>query len=108
MVDQVAVRAWDAEYAAGWYAGEPPVAFVEDIVAAAKAAGVVRGLYVGCGNGRNYIPLTEAGLDLTGLHLSARPMAQLATRLPARRDRLVTGDLSGFPDRQRFPLVAAI
>jgi hypothetical protein len=47
MVDEVAVRAWDAEYAAGRYAGDPPVGFVEDIVAAAKAAGVVRGLYVG-------------------------------------------------------------
>jgi predicted TPR repeat methyltransferase len=108
MVNQVAVRAWDAEYAAGRYAGEPPVGFVEDIVAAAKAAGVVRGLYVGCGNGRNYIPLTEAGLDLTGLDISAMAIAQLASRLPERRDRLVTGDLSGLPDGQRFPLVAAI
>lgn len=39
MVDQVAVRAWDAEYAAGRYVDDPPVGFVEDIVAAAKDAG---------------------------------------------------------------------
>ena len=64
MVDDVAVRACDAEYAAGRYRGEPPVRFVDDIVAAAKDAGVDRGLYRGCGNGRNYIPLTESGLDL--------------------------------------------
>src|SRR5882724_11713625 len=51
MVDEVAVRAWDAEYAAGRYSGEPPVGFVDDILAAAKDAGVAEGLYIGCGNG---------------------------------------------------------
>jgi len=108
MVDEVTARAWDAEYAAGRYSGEPPVAFVADIVAAAKDAGVHRGLYVGCGNGRNYVPLTEAGLDLTGLDISATAIAQLTRRLPERQDRLVTGDLSALPAGQRFPLVVAI
>ena len=108
MVSDDVARAWDAEYAAGRYAGEPPVGFVADIVAAAKDAGAGRGLYIGCGNGRNYIPLTEAGLDLTGLDISATAIAQLAGRLPERRDRLVTGDLSVLPPGQRFPLVVAI
>src|SRR5712691_4318205 len=105
MVDDIAVRAWDAEYATGRYTGEPPVAFVHDIVVAAKDAGADRGLYIGCGNGRNYIPLTEAGLDLTGLDISGTAIAQLAARLPARRCRLITGDLSALPSGQRFPLV---
>jgi SAM-dependent methyltransferase len=87
MVDQSAARARDAEYAAGRYAGEPPVAFVHDIVAAARDAGADGGLYIGCGNGRNYIPLAEAGLDLTGLDISGTAIAQLAVRLPARRHR---------------------
>ena len=108
MVDDVAVRAWDAEYAAGRYSGEPPVGFVEDIVAAATEAGADKGLYIGCGNGRNYIPLAEAGLDLTGLDISATAIGQLAARLPERRDRLVAGDLSALPAGQRFPLVVAI
>src|SRR5450756_2776975 len=108
MVDDIAVRAWDAEYASGRYEGEPPVGFVEDIAAAAKDAGTGSGLYIGCGNGRNYIPLTEAGLDLTGLDISATAISQLAGRLPERRDRLVTGDLSALPAGQRFPLVVAI
>jgi predicted TPR repeat methyltransferase len=86
-------RAWDAQYAAGRYQDEPPVEFVADIVAAARDARADRGLYIGCGNGRNYIPLTEAGLDLTGLDISATAIAQLGERLPGRRDRLVTGDL---------------
>jgi SAM-dependent methyltransferase len=103
-----AARAWDAEYAAGRYSGEPPVAFVDDIVLAAKYAGVDRGLYIGCGNGRNYIPLTEAGLDLVGLDISATAIAQLATRFPARRDRLIAGDLSTLRPGDQFPLVVAI
>lgn len=108
MVDDVAVRAWDAEYASGRYSGEPPVRFAADVLAAAKDAGIVHGLYIGCGNGRNYIPLTEAGLDLTGLDISATAISQLAERLPERRDRLVTGDLSALPPARQFPLVVAI
>src|SRR5260370_23303067 len=108
MVDGIAVRAWDAEYASGRYSGEPPVGLVDDIVTAAKDAGADRGLYIGCGNGRNYIPLTEAGLDLTGLDISATAISQLAARLPRRRNRLATGDLPAPPPGPRFPLVAAL
>jgi hypothetical protein len=108
MADEAIALVWDREYAAGRYAGEPPVGFVDDIVAAARDAGVDSGLYIGCGNGRNYIPLTAAGLDLTGLDLSPMAIAQLAARSPERRDRLVTGDLSALPGGQRFPLVVAI
>lgn len=108
MVDDVAVRAWDAEYSAGRYSGEPPVGFVEDIVMVAKGAEATEGLYIGCGNGRNYIPLTEAGLDLTGLDISATAIGQLAARLPGRRKHLVAGDLSALAKGRRFPLVVAI
>ena len=107
MADDVTVRAWDAEYASGRYVDEPPVRFTDDIVAAAKAARADRGLYIGCGNGRNYIPLTKAGLDLIGLDISATAIGQLAKRLPGRRGRLVTGDLSALPPGQNFPLVVA-
>jgi hypothetical protein len=59
--------AWDAEYASGRYLGEPPVAFVEDVVRVSLAASRTRGLYIGCGNGRNFVPLLDAGMDLIGL-----------------------------------------
>jgi hypothetical protein len=62
-----AAAAWDAEYAAGRYRREPPVGFTADIVVAATARRLHRGLYIGCGNGRNYVPLRDAGLDLVGL-----------------------------------------
>jgi SAM-dependent methyltransferase len=100
--------AWDAEYAAGRYAGDPPVAFIGDILAAARQAGLTRGLYVGCGNGRNFLPLVEGGLDLVGLDISATAIAQLAARVPDRRDRLVLGDLSALPPAASYPLVIGI
>jgi SAM-dependent methyltransferase len=100
--------AWDAEYAAGRYAGDPPVEFVRDIVAAARERGLRRGLYVGCGNGRNLLPLLDAGLDLTGLDISPRAIAQLRARRPDRAARLITGDLAALPRAARYDLVVGI
>ena len=116
--------AWDAEYAAGRYVGEPPVRFVRDILAAAGEAAATTGLYVGCGNGRNYLPLAQAGLDLAGLDISAAALAQLSTRLGggsgsrpggrpgdgpgSRPGRLVCGDLSCLRASALFPLVVGI
>ncbi len=103
-----AAAAWNAEYAAGRYAGEQPVDFTGDIVAAARLAGAARGLYIGCGNGRNYLPLVAAGLDLTGLDISAAALDQLAARAPWRRDRLIHGDLRALPAGTAYPLVIGI
>ena len=100
--------AWDAEYAAGRYAGDPPVAFVRDIVAAARERGLGHGLYVGCGNGRNLLPLLDAGLDLTGLDISPQAIAQLRARRPDRAGRLITGDLAALPRMARYDLVVGI
>jgi 2-polyprenyl-3-methyl-5-hydroxy-6-metoxy-1,4-benzoquinol methylase len=106
--DRSPVTAWDAEYRHGRYCDEPPVAFVDDILAAARSAGLARGLYVGCGNGRNYLPLVAGGLDLTGLDISPVAIAQLAARDPRRRDRLVCGDLAALPADTSYPVVIGI
>jgi SAM-dependent methyltransferase len=103
-----AAAAWDAEYAAGRYSCEPPVAFTGDILAAARQAGLTRGLYIGCGNGRNYLPLVAGGLDLTGVDISASAIAQLAARAPERADRLVCGDLGALPAAAVYPVVIGI
>jgi 2-polyprenyl-3-methyl-5-hydroxy-6-metoxy-1,4-benzoquinol methylase len=58
---------------------------VADILAAARAAGVTGGLYIGCGNGRNYEPLVRGGLDLTGLDISEVALGQLSARMPGWR-----------------------
>jgi hypothetical protein len=99
-------RAWEAEYRAGRYVGEPPLPFVADILAAARAHGHHDGIYVGCGNGRNYVPLVDGGLDLIGLDISATALEQLAERLP--RARLVHGTLDALPPAATYPVVVGI
>lgn len=89
----VAAR-WDDEYRRGRYLGEEPVPFVHDIVAATAPG--ARGLYIGCGNGRNFVPLVAAGLDLVGLDVSADALALLRERLPDAH--LVHGDLSAITE----------
>ncbi len=99
---------WDAEFSKGRYVESAPIGFVDEIVAAAFAAGIDHGLYVGCGNGRNYRPLVAAGLDLIGLDVSPVAIQQLTARMPERASRLVTGDLSALPAGETYPLVVAI
>ena len=88
-------EAWDAEYLSGRYAGEPPVEFVAEIRAElAKRPRIrdSRGLYAGCGNGRNFVKLAMSGLDLVGLDVSAVGLKQIADREPALAGGLVHGD----------------
>ena len=106
----LAASRWDAEYRSGRYAGEAPVPFVADILAALEAHPAVRkdvGLYVGCGNGRNYLPLVDAGLRLYGLDLSLEALRQLAagrsTPLP-----LICGDFRTSTIRNRLGYIVAI
>lgn len=99
---------WDAEYAAGRYVGDPPVAFVEDILAAAGPRGLRHGVYVGCGNGRNLLPMLDAGLDLIGLDVSAEAIGQLRRRRPDRAGQFVVGDLSALPANARYDLLIGI
>lgn len=106
--EDAATRSWNREYRAGRYLDEPPLPFVDDILAAARAAGLRRGLYIGCGNGRNFLPLVRGGLDLVGLDISNAALAQLAERAPELRDRLVCGDLSELPPGDRYDLVIGI
>lgn len=102
-----AAASWDAEYASGRYRDEPPVRFAHDVIEAARSRNLSRGLYVGCGNGRNFVPMTEAGLDLIGLDTSATAITQLRQRGPGAA-RLVVGDLGALLPSARFELVIGI
>lgn len=105
-----AAQAWDVEYDAGRYREEPPVPFVADILAAAGDHDLIgeTGVYIGCGNGRNYLPLVAGGLDLIGLDISATAIGQLDARAPSRRGRLIHGDLSALPGGAAYALVVGI
>lgn len=104
---------WDAEYRNQRYVAEPPLPFVDRILQTLRADDVAAqgvGLYVGCGNGRNFVPLLDAGLDLFGLDVSGEAIEQLAHRRPSlSRDRLLRGDLRSFSAPvHRFDYIVAI
>lgn len=102
---------WDAEYREGRYASEPPLAFTDEIVATLRAhptAFAGTGLYVGCGNGRNYLPLVDAGLRVCGLDVSLTALRQLAARRPARPLPLICGDFRSFTCGRPVGFVVAI
>jgi SAM-dependent methyltransferase len=109
--DALTATRWDEEYRRGRYAAEPPVAFVDTIVKALDARPALRGrpgLYVGCGNGRNFLPLVDAGLALTGLDLSAEALRQLEARRPDARLHLEHGDFLTYAPTAAPAYVVAI
>jgi SAM-dependent methyltransferase len=99
---------WNAEYDAGRYEDEKPVAFVGDIVTAARKHRLRKGVYIGCGNGRNYLPLVSSGLDLVGIDVSGVAIEKLRERAPDRQDRLLHGDISVLPAGATFSVVVGI
>ncbi|HEU4367944.1 MAG TPA: class I SAM-dependent methyltransferase [Methylomirabilota bacterium] len=107
MSDGLAAQRWDAEYRRGRYAAEPPLPFVDTILAE-LAGRDAPGLYVGCGNGRNWAPLVDAGLALWGLDVSAEALRQLAERRPAEAARLLLGDFRDFQPPVAFTYLIAI
>jgi len=104
---------WDDEYRNERYANEPPLPFVDRILDALRAdasAANGTGLYVGCGNGRNYLPLVDAGLDLFGLDVSPEAIHQLVQRRPTLpAQRLLCDDFRKFQSPlPRFDYLIAI
>jgi len=81
---------------------------VETLRAASSETGT--GLYVGCGNGRNYLPLVDAGLDLVGLDVSPEAIRRLVERRPSLvAGRLICDDFLGWaPSRPAFDYVIAL
>ena len=100
---------WDEEYRGGRYVGDAPLEFVKEIVIElGKNPGIhhSRGLYAGCGNGRNYLKLVRAGLDVIGLDVSAAGLEQIAAREPSLATKLVHGDFLDY--HGRFGFIVAI
>jgi SAM-dependent methyltransferase len=108
--DLVSTR-WDAEYRQGRYVAEPPLPFVAEILAAVRAHPAARagvGLYVGCGNGRNYLPLVDAGLNLRGLDVSREALAQLTDHRPDLASRLACVDFRDLDAAPAFDYLIAL
>jgi SAM-dependent methyltransferase len=111
MDERLTAIRWDAEYRNGRYAEDPPLPFVGEILAALENEPVARdglGLYIGCGNGRNYLPLLDGGLRIVGLDLSLEALRQLAVRRPAVSLPLVCGDFRSFTHARGLGYIVAI
>lgn len=103
--------AWDDEYRAGRYVNDPPVPFVYDILRAARRHSLLASpaLYVGCGNGRNLLPLIAGGLrNLKGLDISSEAIRQLRTRSSGWELDLAVGDIASLGETEFFQCLVGI
>lgn len=83
--------------------------FVKTILEELGEAGKEQvGLYVGCGNGRNYIPLLEGGLRIHGVDSSEVGIAQLIDRCPAAAGKVFVGDFESQTSARVFDYMVAI
>ena len=104
-------NSWNTVYLPGSkYKNEPPVQFIDTISSTLKKQSLLngKGLYIGCGNGRNYIPLIEKGLDLIGLDISDVALKQISDRVPRLKDSLVHLSFDKYQTSQRFDYIIAI
>ncbi len=102
---------WNEEYESGKYADEPAIPFVGTIIETLNKFPETKkglGLYVGCGNGRNYLPLVSAGLNLNGLDVSPVALQQISKKMPHLADKLVCQDFKSFSAAKQFDYIVAI
>ena len=108
---ELIARRWDAEYRLGRYADDPPLRFVGEILDTLRGDPVAPdgiGLYVGCGNGRNYLPLIDSGLHLYGLDLSLESLRQLGQRRPGTSLPLICAEFGAFRSACPFHYLVAL
>ncbi|MCE2498475.1 MAG: class I SAM-dependent methyltransferase [Nitrosopumilaceae archaeon] len=91
--DDVA-QCWDREYESGRYEAEPPVPFVRVIIDELHRRGWAggRGVYVGCGSGRNYAPLAAVCDGLRGIDVSESGIRRLLQKHPEYAGRVSCGN----------------
>ncbi len=87
-------QCWDREYESGRYEAEPPVPFVRVIIGELRKRGQTggRGVYVGCGSGRNYAPLAAACGGLHGIDVSESGIRSLLQKHPEHTGRVSRGN----------------
>jgi predicted TPR repeat methyltransferase len=112
IVNAESIRArWDDEYRGGRYEGEAPLPFVREILGALHSnddAWKGAGLYVGCGNGRNYLPLVDAGARLHGIDISGEAIQRLRMRRPGQALPLAVADFRSYEGNAAFDYLIAI
>ena len=101
---------WDDEYRQnGRYAGASALPFVEIINDYLEGEQVPDyGLYVGCGNGRNYLPLHDLHPALRGMDISSEAIKQLHAKDPSTQTTAFWGDFLHYNGANIFNYALAI
>ena len=102
---------WNDVYLSGEkYKGAPPVPFTNSIIETLKRERRLndKGLYIGCGNGRNFLPLVNHGLDLTGLDISNVALEEISKRRPDIENKLVCSSFENFHPTEPFDYIISI
>src|SRR5437868_689331 len=111
MNEPLEANRWNTEFREKHrYEGESPVSFVDDILAELGEEGKNQmGLYVGCGSGRNFLPLADAGLSgLRGMDISQVAINQIIEKRPGMKSRLYCGNLNDMNIARVFDYIVAI
>jgi len=104
-----AAEQWDDLYQHGRYHDEPPIPFTDVILENLDENDREgHGLYVGCGNGRNYLPLVAVGLKLHGMDISREGIGQVRTAMPKTKTSTFVGDFGRYTGAKVFRYIAAI
>ncbi|RNJ78888.1 MAG: class I SAM-dependent methyltransferase [Nitrosopumilus sp. H8] len=99
VMDKNLASRWDEEYQRGRYKDEPHIGFVRQIIETLEEnprARAGRGLYIGCGSGRNYIPLADSGLDIIGIDISRVAIERLSVRAPGLAGNITHADFEDY------------
>ena len=114
-LNTLTTRRWNQEYANKRYTTEPSIPFTQTILDRLEkehehASRTVRGLYVGCGNGRNYVPITAARkLDnIVGIDSSDVAISQIQKKHPKLASHLVFETFEAFESDVQFDYIIAI
>jgi SAM-dependent methyltransferase len=106
-IDPLAGSPWSRpDTVAGFSRSEPNPDLIE-YASRRAASGMLRVLDLGCGAGRNAVPLAQLGHAVTGVDLSW-PMLAAASARGARRLRVACAPMDALPVRDRsFDLIVA-
>lgn len=101
---------WEKEYKGERYIGDPPIPFVDEItdIVKERLPDEAEGMYIGCGNGRNFIPLVENGLNLIGIDYSGTAIKQIIARRPDLRRNLRTENFIDMEGDNEFDYILAL
>lgn len=102
---------WQGEYGErGRYEGEPPIPFVDEITDMVKERypDGAEGMYIGCGNGRNYLPLVDNGLDLVGIDYAGNAIKQILAKRKDLRGKVRVEDFVYMESDDKYDYIVAL